>query len=263
MKKIFALGSCVLLLTGSAFSANFSISSGSISNISFFSNPLGNSLFTNNFGLTDPIFQQAIGGDNVVASVYRPNPWQNLSQLSGGGYDPFFDEGFFDYNPYPNDSLGNAPIWISSNADSTAVTTLYAVQFRLPSVSNASLQINYLLDNYLGSANTSWQGGVNDGFFLNGYALTGASSSGFNDPLGSQYNANITPFLVSGLNTLFINVNNTGAWAGLNFHAAIEYTEGINANDVTPYGVPEPSTYVLFGLGAIGMLMVLRRKKAA
>ena len=27
--------------------------------------------------------------------------------------------------------------------------------------------------------------------------------------------------------------------------------------------VPEPSTYALFGLGAIGMLMLMRRKKTA
>jgi hypothetical protein len=27
--------------------------------------------------------------------------------------------------------------------------------------------------------------------------------------------------------------------------------------------VPEPSTYALFGLGAIGMLMMMRRKKTA
>jgi threonine dehydrogenase-like Zn-dependent dehydrogenase len=27
--------------------------------------------------------------------------------------------------------------------------------------------------------------------------------------------------------------------------------------------IPEPSTYLLFGLGAIGLLMVMRRKKAA
>jgi hypothetical protein len=32
---------------------------------------------------------------------------------------------------------------------------------------------------------------------------------------------------------------------------------------VTVEAVPEPSTYALFGLGAIGMLMVLRRKKTA
>jgi len=33
--------------------------------------------------------------------------------------------------------------------------------------------------------------------------------------------------------------------------------------DVVPDVVPEPSTYALFGIGAIGMLMVLRRKKTA
>jgi len=27
--------------------------------------------------------------------------------------------------------------------------------------------------------------------------------------------------------------------------------------------IPEPSTYALFGIGAIGMLMVMRRKKVA
>ena len=27
--------------------------------------------------------------------------------------------------------------------------------------------------------------------------------------------------------------------------------------------VPEPSTYALFGIGAIGMLMVIRRRKTA
>jgi len=32
---------------------------------------------------------------------------------------------------------------------------------------------------------------------------------------------------------------------------------------VSPQSVPEPSIYALFGIGAIGMLMVLRRKKAA
>jgi hypothetical protein len=33
--------------------------------------------------------------------------------------------------------------------------------------------------------------------------------------------------------------------------------------DSTTLPVPEPSTYALFGIGAIGMLMVLRRKKTA
>ena len=42
------------------------------------------------------------------------------------------------------------------------------------------------------------------------------------------------------------------ASAGQNGFVSISYT-----------AVPEPSTYALFGIGAIGMLMVLRRKKTA
>jgi hypothetical protein len=33
-------------------------------------------------------------------------------------------------------------------------------------------------------------------------------------------------------------------------------------NIISSEEVPEPSTYLLFGLGAIGLLMVMRRKKA-
>jgi len=45
-------------------------------------------------------------------------------------------------------------------------------------------------------------------------------------------------------------------------------TVGVSHNSDGPvaYGstaVPEPSTYALFGIGAIGLLMVMRRKKAA
>jgi hypothetical protein len=38
---------------------------------------------------------------------------------------------------------------------------------------------------------------------------------------------------------------------------------GVNALAFQPQSVPEPSTYVLLGIGAIGLLMVLRRKKTA
>ncbi len=43
------------------------------------------------------------------------------------------------------------------------------------------------------------------------------------------------------------------------------YNRALNSNEVTSLvkAVPEPSTYALFGIGAIGVLMVLRRKKSA
>jgi hypothetical protein len=44
----------------------------------------------------------------------------------------------------------------------------------------------------------------------------------------------------------------------------IQYSVIPNATPApTPDAVPEPSTYALFGIGAIGLLMVLRRKKTA
>jgi hypothetical protein len=42
--------------------------------------------------------------------------------------------------------------------------------------------------------------------------------------------------------------------------AAVETSANVG---ITAGAVPEPSTYALFGLGAIGMLMVLRRKRTA
>jgi len=38
---------------------------------------------------------------------------------------------------------------------------------------------------------------------------------------------------------------------------------GVNGLAFQPQSVPEPSTYALFGIGAIGLLMVVRRKKTA
>ena len=58
--------------------------------------------------------------------------------------------------------------------------------------------------------------------------------------------------------------------SGINsFTGAIDevrlYSRSITSQDEINalYSVPEPSTYALFGIGAIGMLMVLRRKKTA
>jgi hypothetical protein len=53
-------------------------------------------------------------------------------------------------------------------------------------------------------------------------------------------------------------------WRNCN-HPDYEHdTKGFRVASVEDVGsVPEPSTYALFGLGAIGMLMVLRRKKSA
>ena len=42
------------------------------------------------------------------------------------------------------------------------------------------------------------------------------------------------------------------------------YNAALSSTEVSQlYAIPEPSTYALFGIGAIGMLMVMRRKKTA
>jgi hypothetical protein len=116
-------------------------------------------------------------------------------------------------------------------------------------------------------------------------SLTTTQTSFFTNPIGNRY---------SFQNILFTNdaitlAASTKYWVGISnpetsFYAKQLY--GVTATGVGTYGtgfidtqtfsasnplnvtvtgtaVPEPSTYALFGIGAIGMLMVMRRKKTA
>lgn len=59
----------------------------------------------------------------------------------------------------------------------------------------------------------------------------------------------------SGSANITFDVGSTNWTGSLHF--------GLRNITVTGYAIPEPSTYALFGLGAIVMLMVVRRKKTA
>jgi hypothetical protein len=60
------------------------------------------------------------------------------------------------------------------------------------------------------------------------------------------------------------SMNFSGAWVGSPIAGeAASNTFPNNSLNIYSNSIPEPSTYALFGLGAIGMLMVLRRKKTA
>jgi hypothetical protein len=50
-----------------------------------------------------------------------------------------------------------------------------------------------------------------------------------------------------------------GIWSGSN--AGVTYQFSDSTGKLTVQAVPEPSTYALLGLGALGMLVVLRRRK--
>jgi len=50
-----------------------------------------------------------------------------------------------------------------------------------------------------------------------------------------------------------------GLWSGINAGVTYQFNEATGILAVQ--AVPEPSTYALLGLGALGMLVVLRRRK--
>ena len=88
-----------------------------------------------------------------------------------------------------------------------------------------------------GVISTFWSAGNYNGNYLDGIAIDGANNifATYGDSI-----LKITPEAVSSV-----------------------YLSGLSGSGVGILIVPEPSTYALFGIGAIGMLMVMRRKKTA
>jgi hypothetical protein len=138
----------------------------------------------------------------------------------------------------------------------------------LPSNSDYIAQSGYALPNHT----LTFSAPVSN-LVMNIWSLGGAevSSYQFNQSfiILSQNNAGgvAQPFSVTG-NTLSGQeasgtIQFTGTFTSLSWTVpAPEYYSGWNIG-VTSASVPEPSTYALFGIGAIGMLMVMRRKKTA
>ena len=131
------------------------------------------------------------------------------------------------------------------------VTALYAISFMLPStVSSASLNLFYAVDNILGDSNA--------GIYINGTALPGSTGipCGSGVPCGSAFteqntytDSSIASLLVSGTNWLYLDAVNLGAEGGLIFSATI--TTG------TSSVAPEPSGLVLLGSGLLLILVAL------
>jgi hypothetical protein len=83
----------------------------------------------------------------------------------------------------------------------------------------------------------------------------------------NQFLNNPNDSLNTGDSPLYVNytqspLDGNNAFSGLIDDVRI-YNRVLSSADVQILAAPEPSTYALFGIGAIGMLMVLRRKKTA
>jgi hypothetical protein len=239
MNRIILLLTIVTASTG--FAASTTISS-STSN-KFYANTNTNSAaFTNSFAPDDSIFQSALNGRSAYSVTSTPLAWnQNIS--------------------------GAQRISTASNAkDGNPPTALFAASFTLPSVSQASISINYWSDNTIGSVSdysgtTDPNTLVSNGFFINGFNLSNSKLGDFKSIY--SYTSDITQYLVTGTNTLFVNFFNQSGPGALQYKATITYTAGVNSNTVQPYtAVPEPSTYALFGIGALALVVAYRRKAA-
>ena len=104
--------------------------------------------------------------------------------------------------------------------------------------SNTPLQYGALINELLGYGNNG-QGGVNES--TGGYWAARFNAGGGNFNYGYVQ----------------VDVTSSGMTFGM---AGVETTPNLA---ITAGAVPEPSTYALLGIGAMGLLMVLRRKKTA
>ena len=84
----------------------------------------------------------------------------------------------------------------------------------------------------------------------------------FNMTGGAGESGNFTSVTAGSLSF----IDNSGIWSakdGSYLYQFSDSTGQLTVQTAPPGAVPEPSTYALFGIGAIGMLMVMRRKKTA
>jgi len=203
-------------------------------NIHMLTGPIDGPL-TNDF--TDAAtFAAAINGPS--AYVVTPNE-QWVQQIGGDG-----GGGIFEASLRTSDLLSPAR-WISSDpngAQGGSFTALYALDFTLPEFTDASLHLEFSADQTLGTT-------ADNGVFLNGTALTGSGGGNYSQVLTFDF-LDVSSLLHSGTNILYLYNVNYGGPSGVMFDATFSYT---------PAPVPEPTTATLFGLSALGGLILSRR----
>jgi hypothetical protein len=181
-------------------------------------------------GMGETYFQDTVGYEFTVGS-------QSLSVTSLGFYKADF------YSLYSAPIVG---IWTTGGSLLTSIT--------IPL--NAFNDGRYLWSNLTSpitlNASTSYLVGTCVGNYYGAYMANGYPTLSSDVTLvGSARNNN--KYVFSAPTDVRSNAQGI---VGPN----IQYTAIPNA---TPDPVPEPSTYALFGIGAIGLLMVMRKKKTA
>ena len=150
--------------------------------------------------------------------------------------------------------------------------SLYQITLQSES-SVATYPTNSVWNQYSWISGSDWKYNATSLQGLGSFAITSYNNGYF---IGTGLQANTTPFEILGSVTPSgeILFNYTGAtgnylgslWGnidGTTMNLVTYDSSGNPTLDGTAQLVPEPSTYALFGLGAIGMLMVMRRKKTA
>jgi len=171
----------------------------------------------------------------------------------GGGFDHVFTSSDFSAartgttasvvstigSPWaPNGSTSSLAKWICcASTPSPDVSALYAIPFTLSETAAVKLDFSYMVDDNLGDH-------VNSGLFINGNAVSGTNTN----TVGEFYyvqslSRDITPYVVQGVNYLYVYQYDGGGVSGAQFTAIVTAT-------------PEPCSIVLLGLGGL----LLRRK---
>jgi hypothetical protein len=165
------------------------------------------------------------------------------------------------FNQWSQQALPGHPAakWVAIQPDLFGGSALFAQDFQVTAtpMSGAVLALTFEVDNLLGNA-------ANPGLFLNGIAVPGFPSGGtgsFTIPyLLGPYD--VTDLLVSGTNTLYVHMHNTGFLSGLIYGCTITVTTGapaalVSFGESCPPNGSQPGPILSGSLPVLGQSAVL------
>jgi hypothetical protein len=230
---------------------------------------------TSNFNGIDRTVAQmnGDGGINIsnvsalaLGSTFSLNAWVNPSSWGPTG-------GNYDFDIFMGGNTGGGPHDVALRASFSANYSDFAVQstdhyYQGDIASHSRATLTSVTSNGSGVQLNRWNmltwtyDGNFISSFLNGQLMYQAQS----DAAGSNLTPYGFPYFTLGNS---ISPSSPSPSEGFIGELAVcqIYNTALTANQVSvlyaAQSVPEPSTYALFGIGAMGMLMVIRRKKIA